>query len=112
MDQCRIKLGKYLNISAYSPLIGSTYVELPNGLKNPVKSLTNIKNSEEKCFLWCQIRHLSLVKAHPERINKEDKNMINDLDYKGIKFTALKKIIAELKGKIILALMCFVMKID
>ena len=25
--------GKYANISAYSPLIGSTYIELPSGLK-------------------------------------------------------------------------------
>ena len=28
---------QYLNVSAYSPLIGSTYIELPNELKNPKK---------------------------------------------------------------------------
>ena len=38
--------------------------------------------------------------------------MINDLNYKGIKFPASKRIIAELKYKTIFVLMYFVMKID
>ena len=54
--------GEYVNISAYSPLIGSTYIELRNGLRNPMKGLINIKNNGNKCFLWCHIRHLNLVK--------------------------------------------------
>ena len=33
---------QYVNISIYSPLIGSTYIELPDGLKNPMKALINI----------------------------------------------------------------------
>ena len=43
---------QYVNISVYSPLIGSTYNELPNGLKNSMKGLINIKNNDNKCFLW------------------------------------------------------------
>ena len=42
-------------------------------------------------FFWCHTRHLNLVKTHPERITKEDKNMINDLNYEGIKFPVSKK---------------------
>ena len=42
--------GGNVNISAYSPLVGSTYIELPNELKNPMKGLINIKNND-KCFL-------------------------------------------------------------
>ena len=42
-------------------------------------------------FFVCHIRHLNLVKAHPERITKEDKKMINGLDYEGINFPSLKK---------------------
>ena len=76
----------YVNISPYSPLIGSTYIELPGGLKNPIKGLINMKNNDNKCFLWCHIRHLNLVKRHPERITKEDKKIINDPNYEGIKF--------------------------
>ena len=30
---------EYVNISAYSPLVGSTYIELPDELKNSMKGL-------------------------------------------------------------------------
>ena len=82
---------QHVNISIYSPLFGSTYVELPDKLKNPTKGLINIKNNDNKCVLWCHIRHLNFVKTHPERIIKEDKHMIDDLDYKGITFPISKK---------------------
>ena len=41
---------QYVNISIYSPLIGSTYTELPDKLKNPMKVLINIKNNDNKSF--------------------------------------------------------------
>ena len=40
---------QYVNISIYSPLIGSTCIELPDKLKNPMKGLLNIKNNGNKC---------------------------------------------------------------
>ena len=64
---------QYVNISMYSPLVESTYIELPDGLKNSMEGLINIKNNDNKSFLWCHVRHLNLVKRHPERITKEDK---------------------------------------
>ena len=70
--------------SIYSQLSGSTNIELPRRLKNSMKGLINIKNNENNCFLWCHIRHLSSLKNHPERIEKADKNMVNELEYKGI----------------------------
>ena len=82
---------QYLNISIYIPFIESTYIGLPDKLKNPTKGLINIKNNDNKCFLWCHIRHLNPTKIHPERITKVDKKMINDLDYEGIKFPVSKK---------------------
>ena len=54
--------------------------EVPNKLKHSVKGLINIKNNDNKCFLWCHIRHLNQLKIHPERIAKADKNMSSDLD--------------------------------
>ena len=39
---------QYVNISIYSPLIGSTYIELPDKLKNPMKGLINIKSNDNK----------------------------------------------------------------
>ena len=56
-----------------------------------MKRLINIKNSDNKCFLWCDIRHLNLVKRHPERVTKVGKSMINDLNYEEIKFPVSKK---------------------
>ena len=98
-----------MNISAYSPLIGSTYIELPNGLKNTMKGLINIKNNDNKCFLWCHIRHLNLVTIHSERITKEDKIMINDLDYEGIKFPVSKKDYCKIErqNKICINVFCY-----
>ena len=78
---------QYVNISVYSPLIGGTYIELPSRLK---KGLINIKNNDNKFFLWCHIRHLKRLHKNPQRIAKEDKRMINDLDYEGIKFPVSK----------------------
>ena len=72
-------------------MIGSTYIEIPDEFKNSVKGLINIKNNDKKCLLCCHIRHLNPLKIHPEKITKVDKKMINDLDYKGIKFPLSKK---------------------
>ena len=48
--------------------------------------MINIKNNDKKCFLWYHFRHLNLVEKNPQRIAKKDKEMINKLDYEGIKF--------------------------
>ena len=57
---------EHVNISIFSPLSGSTYIELLRILTNSMKGLISIKNSENKCFLWCHIRHLNPLKIHPE----------------------------------------------
>ena len=90
---------EYVNISIYSPLLGSTYIELPRRSKNSMKSLINIKNSSSKCFLWCYVRHLNPLKIHPERIAIADKNMVNDLDYKSIEFPVSKKDFNKIEKK-------------
>ena len=64
--------GEYVNISAYIPLVGNTYIELPDELKNSMKGLINIKNNDNKCFLWCHIRHLNLVERNLQRITRKD----------------------------------------
>ena len=102
---------QYVNISIYSPLIGSTYIELPDKLKNLMKGLISIKRNDKKCFLWCHIRHLNLLKRHPERIAKEDKNMVNDLNYKEIKFPVSKIDYCRSERQNNIALICSVMKI-
>ena len=38
-----------------------------------MKGLIDIKNNDNKCFLWCHVRHLNPLEIHPERIKKLDK---------------------------------------
>ena len=47
---------KYENNSVYTPLSGRRHIKLPPGLKNSLKILINIKNNDNKCFLWCHIK--------------------------------------------------------
>ena len=63
--------GQYLNISAHSPLVGSTYIKLLDELKHPMKGLINIQNDDNKCFLWCHVRHLNLVEKKSTENSKE-----------------------------------------
>ena len=81
----------YLNVTLYKPLNGSSYIELPTELRNSKKGLINMKNKDEECFRWCHIRHLKPQIKYPERIKKEDKKMINELNYDGINFPLSQK---------------------
>ena len=64
---------------------------MPNKLRNSMKGLTNIKNNNNKYFLWCHIRQLNPLKIHLARIPKADKNMVNNRDCKDIEFPVCKK---------------------
>ena len=81
----------YLNVTLYKPLNGSSYIELPTELRNSKKGLINMKNKDEECFRWCHIRHLNPQTKYPERIKKENKKMINELNYDGINFPLSQK---------------------
>ena len=59
---------QYINISTYKPLVGGSYIDLPIELSNPRKVLINIKNNDQKCFLWCHVRHINPTQDHPGRI--------------------------------------------
>ena len=81
----------YKNVTTYKPLNGSSYTELPTELRNPKKRLINIMNEDDECFRWCHIRHLNPQEKNPQRIKKEDKKMINELNYDGIDFPLSQK---------------------
>ena len=81
----------YINVTTYTPLHGSSYIELPTELRNPKKGLINIKNKDNKCFRWCHIRHLNTQEKNPQRIKKKDKKMIDELNYDGIDFPLSQK---------------------
>ena len=86
----------HLNIANYSPLKGSSYIELPPEIKKS-KGLINIKNEDNECFRWCHIRHLNPQNKNPQRIKKIDKNLIKQLDYSNIEFPVTVKQINKIE---------------
>ena len=89
----------------------------------------NIKNKDQKCFLWCHVRHINPSKEHPERITKEDINLLSILLvqkklHQKIKsllvilimlefsFPCKKKVLVKLRWKAIFVSMCLVTKMD
>ena len=47
-----------INVYKYSPLKGGSYIDLPKKFKHSSKGLLNIKNKDDKCFMWCHIAYL------------------------------------------------------
>ena len=76
----------YLNIAKYEPMKGSSYIQLPEELRNSAKGLINMKNKDNECFRWCHIRHINPQEKYPQRIKKVDKQYIEKLNYSGIEF--------------------------
>ena len=80
-----------MNISTYSPLVESTYIDLPDELKNSRKGLINIRNDDNKCFLWCHVRHLNLIDKNHQKTSKKYQVLVNKLNYEGVNFPVSKK---------------------
>ena len=68
-----------LHTVSYRPLKGETWIPLPKELANK-NAITNIKNKDNKCFLWCVLRALNPKDDHPERVDKELKPKENTLN--------------------------------
>ena len=65
----------WINISNYDPLAGSSYIPLPLELNNSMKGLINLKNKDNECFKWCNVRFINPQNKHCDRINKQDKEI-------------------------------------
>ena len=51
-----------------------------------MKGLTNLKNKDHKCFIWCHVRLINPQNRKAERINKQDKKIAANLNYLDIGF--------------------------
>ena len=73
-------------VNKHKPLRGGSYVELDSFINNK-KCCVNIKNKDDKCFMYCILYHLynKLIGAHPERVIKY-KPFMNDYDWSKFKF--------------------------
>ena len=90
---------QYINISTYRLLLGSSYINLLIELRNPRKGLINIKNKDQKCFLWCHVRHINPSKEHPGRIKKANKKIAEKLNYDQIEFLVQEKYFGKIEVK-------------
>ena len=82
---------QYFNISSYLPLSGSTYIKLLIELRRAMKGPINIQNNNNKCFLWCHVRHLNLNGVTLKRITSKDREFVKKLNYQGVNFSVSKK---------------------
>ena len=87
----------------FNPAKGSSYISLPGWISNK-KAIVNIKNKDEKCFLWCILRYIHPRDRDQERI-KDLKKYEFSLNAKGINFpmklkdiTKFEKLNPELPG--------------
>ena len=80
---------KVENLTLYTdiwdPIKASSYIDLPKELKNK-KAIINMKNEDNKCFLWCVLRALNPKNEKPERVDKDLKSKENTLNMEGIEY--------------------------
>ena len=72
-----------LHTTRWEPIYGSSYIPLDPYLANK-KAIINMKNEDDKCFMWCVLRALYPKNDHPERIDKDLKSKQDIINMKGI----------------------------
>ena len=74
-----------LHTTRWDPLNAGSYIELPPALKN-TKAINNMKNQDDKCFLWSVLRALNPKNNHPERVDSDLKSKVETLNMQGIRY--------------------------
>ena len=74
-----------LHTSKWDPINAGSYIELPTILKNK-KAIINMKNQDDKCFMWSVLRALYPKDTNPDRIDKDLKSKEDTLNMKGIRY--------------------------
>ena len=74
-----------LHTTRWDPVNAGSYIELPPALKNK-KAIINMKNQDDKCFMWSVLRALNPKDNHPERIDNDLKSKVDTLNMQGIQY--------------------------
>ena len=74
-----------LHTDIWDPIKARSYIDLPKELKNK-NAIINMKNEDNKCFLWFVLRALNPKDTHPERIDKDLKSKEHTLNMEGITY--------------------------
>ena len=80
----------------YKPMRGSSYIPLPDFITRK-KAVINIRNNDEKCFLWCVLRYLHQVERTAQRIS-DLQQYENELNTKGINYPVKLKDISKFES--------------
>ena len=74
-----------LHTTRWDPLNAGSYIELPQALKNK-KAIINMKNQDDKCFMWSVLRALNPKDKNAERVDNDLKNKVDTLNMQGIQY--------------------------
>ena len=74
-----------LHTTRWDTINAGSYIELPQALKNK-KAIINMKNQDDKCFMWSVLRALNPKDNHPERIDNDLKSKVDILNMQGIQY--------------------------
>ena len=74
-----------LHTTKWEPIYGSSYIPLDPYLANK-KAIINMKNEDDKCFMWCVLRALYPKDKNAERIDKDLKSKQDNINMKGIHY--------------------------
>ena len=74
-----------LHVTKWEPLYGSSYIPLDPYLANK-KAIINMKNEDDKCFMWCVLRALYPKDKNAERIDKDLKSKQDIINMNGIHY--------------------------
>lgn len=82
-----------VEFSKYRPIGGSSYIDLPEKIKNK-KACINIKNKDEECFKWAVLSMLHPAERDAERVSHYIDH-VEKYDWSMVKFPATIKDIAK-----------------
>ena len=86
-----------IHIIYYKPIKGGSYIPLPDFIMRK-KSIINVQNKDNKCFLWSILRYLHPVQINETRLT-DIRKYENDLNFKGIDFPVKLKDIPKFENQ-------------
>ena len=74
-----------LHTTKWDIVNAGSYIELPKALKDK-KAIINMKNQDDKCFMWSVLRALNPKDKNAERIDNDLKSKVDTLNMEGIQY--------------------------